>query len=96
MQFKATKVEGALRTKGFRQEEGRHHNFVYVTLGGKTSSIITHTSHNSQDISNRLIGDMKRQMKLDSSEEFRKFVQCPMKRLEYEKLLIERGHIPGK
>ena len=59
-----TKVEAALKAKGFALEEGDHHYFVYVTLDGRSTSVKTKTSHGAKmkDIPDNLLSAMARQV----------------------------------
>ena len=67
MVFKKRKVVSALLKKGFKENETvAHVGFTYITLDGVKSRIRTYVSHgrNSEDLSDHLIGQMARQVKL--------------------------------
>lgn len=83
-----SKVESALKSKGFEQAEGDHHFFVYVTLEGKKTTARTKTSHTPKmkDIPDSLLGAMARQCYL-AKQQFLDLVDCPLGRKEYEKIL---------
>lgn len=61
------KVASALQEKGFEKYvDGKHIVLMYRTLDGDLSGISTHVSHGSKpkDLSDHLIGQMARQVKL--------------------------------
>ena len=87
------KVRSALKKKGFEEDKsGDHIVYEYVTLDGKGSRISTHMSHGSRpkDLDSYLVGKMAGQCKLTTGE-FRKLVNCPMDRAEYEERV--RDHL---
>jgi hypothetical protein len=92
MPRKKSKVESALKSKGFKQTEGDHHWFVYVTIEGKKTAIKTKTSHTQKmkDISDSLLSLMAKQCHL-SKDQFLNLVDCPLDQEEYEKILRNKG-----
>jgi len=91
MPRKKTKVESALRNKGFEQTEGDHHFFVYLTIEGKKTAVRTKTSHTPKmkDIPDNLLSQMAKQCKL-SKDDFFRLLDCPLSREDYEELLTEQ------
>lgn len=86
-------VESALKKKGFQQDEGDHHWFIYWTAEGKKSTVRTKTSHGStKDLGEGLLKEMARQLRI-SKTQFIDLVDCPMQREEYEILLERSGHL---
>lgn len=87
-------VESALRKKGFRQSNGSHRKFVFYTCGGKKTSVWTETSHGSKhrDLSEFILHKMADQCRL-SYPQFRRLIECPMSREEYEGLLVQNGNV---
>lgn len=92
MQFPAPKIAAALLKKGFQAEMGDHTYFSFYFNGIKTA-VRTKMSHGAKSISGSLIGCMKRQMKLETSEQFKNFINCPLKKEQYEKILEKQGII---
>lgn len=94
MELDKKDIEKALKKKGFKSEE-RDHTFWYFHYNGKKTSIFTFTSHGSghKTYSGRLIGYLKRQLKFNSSNELRKFVQCPISEEKYIEILKSQGVI---
>lgn len=86
-------VEAALEAKGFAPSEGDHHFFVYWTKNGKKTRARTKTSHTPKmkDISDSLLGQMAKQLRLDTKAQFLQLVDCPMSREDYEQLLQAKG-----
>jgi hypothetical protein len=89
-----TVVEAALSGKGFHRVEGDHHFFIYHTQDGKKTRARTKTSHTPKmkDISDNLLGQMARQVCLDTKADFLRLVDCPMSRVEFEGVLKAKGY----
>ena len=90
-----SKVETALRQKGFAENQSHHHQFVYTRQDGRLTSIRTKTSHTPKmkDLGDELLGQMAKQAKLDRRT-FLELVDCPLSREAYEALLIKKGELP--
>ena len=72
---------------GFEKTETHHH--VYrLWLGGKLV-VRTYVSHGEREVSHFHIGEMAKQMRLQTSE-FADAVNCPLGRDEYYSLLRQR------
>jgi len=89
--LKAKTIESALCKKGFVREDKDHRKFR-LFVNGLKKSIWTMTSHNDQDIGNRLQACMAEQMHLTRAE-FLLFVACSISEQQYVCLLKARGHI---
>lgn len=93
MQLQKSKVESALKKKGFEQGEGDHHYFVYLTLDGKKTTIKTKTSHSKKkNLDSYLVAQMAKQCQLDKTQ-FLRLVDCPLDRESYEEILKDKGLI---
>lgn len=81
-------IEKALRKKGFVEQQGDHHYFIYHTFSGKRTGVFTKTSHTPKmkDISEALFAQMANQCKL-SPNNFCNLVDCPLSRNAYETIL---------
>ncbi|MFH1740743.1 MAG: hypothetical protein ABIH23_17175 [bacterium] len=95
MQRAKRRVESALSKKGFKQDERKHHFYIYHTLNGKRTSIHTHTSHGSKtkDLGASLLNEMARQCRLEAAD-FLNLVDCPLDQDAYEAALREAGLLP--
>ncbi len=88
--LKAKTTNKHLLKKGFKQVEGDHHwfefwhNGIYITR--------TKTSHNDQDIHDKLISLMSKQCKV-SSIFFKQFAKCEKSKEEYIAELITNNII---
>lgn len=91
-----SKVESALRSKGFEQTESDHHYFVYITTDGKKTTVKTKTSHTPKmkDIPDNLLSQMAKQCQL-SKNDFLRLLDCPLTREEYEKICVIRINSKG-
>lgn len=89
-----SKVESALKKKGFKESSGDHYYFVYHTLSGQKTSVKTKTSHTKKmkDIPDNLISQMAKQCHLDKSS-FLELVDCPLNQENYESKLKKQGII---
>ena len=93
MQRDQSDIEKGLMNKGFLKSNGDHHYFHYhdVTEGKKTR-VFTKTSHGNKEVGDPLISKMAKQCGLTKAE-FLNLVDCPLQRVEYERLLIDRKKI---
>lgn len=84
-------LERSLLTKGFRKGNSDHRVFYYYHDGRQTA-IRTKTSHGSDQktIDGNLLGLIKRQMRLDSSQQLVSFANCTMTAEEYKSVLEEK------
>lgn len=92
MPRRRTEVEAGLKRKGFVQEEGDHHFFIYHTMDGLRTPVITKTSHGDRDIGDPLLAKMARQCRLTRAM-FLDLIDCPLSRADYEDLLRQNGDI---
>ena len=92
--YKRRTIENALRRKGFQRRESHHSFFHYYTEAGQRTPVWTKTSHGhtGADINKGLFKRMARQCKL-TAHEFRKLVDCPMSRTDYEQRLRNSGNV---
>ncbi|HBA67173.1 MAG TPA: hypothetical protein DCZ48_13535 [Methylococcaceae bacterium] len=88
------KVEEALAKKGFERKEGDHHRFIYRTLDGKKTAIITKTSHTPKmkEIPDNLLAQMAKQCGVTKSQ-FSELLDCPLCRKGYETILVGNGKL---
>lgn len=87
-------IEASLLKKGFTKDKRDHRVYVFYHKGKKTSArtkISTGTGYKVYD--DNLLGKMKRQLLLDTNQEVRDLVSCPMSQAEYTKILIGRNRI---
>lgn len=86
-------VESALIKRGFQQDQGDHHWFIYYTQKGLKTTVRTKTSHGStKDLNDYLLQQMARQVRI-SKASFLDLIDCPLTQDAYEKLLSEGGHL---
>lgn len=90
---RATKdVERALSKKGFTLEK-RDHNYYFLYNKGKKTKINTKVSHGThKDISDGLLNQMMRQMKLPKKE-FNDYMNCTFTKEEYFEYLETNNFI---
>lgn len=96
MDIKRDQIESSLLKKGFVSDDDRDHRFFHHVWAGKRTGIKTKISRGSKyrAIDASLQSKMKKQLKLDTSEEFRGLVLCPMAAEDYLEKLRTRGLIP--
>lgn len=87
-------IETALAQKGFVRKNNDHRYFHH-TYQGKHTGIVTYTSHGSgyKVYDDSLLGLMKRQLRLDTMNEVRGLLLCPISGAEYIELLKKKGKI---
>lgn len=91
MTLKRRKVEQALMKKGFERVFGDHVYFVYYSLSGEKTHILTSISHGpkARDIGDPLVSLMARQCKL-SLKQFKALIDCSLTQPEYEEIVKSR------
>ncbi|MEX2489713.1 MAG: hypothetical protein WD356_09340 [Pseudomonadales bacterium] len=89
------KIERSLGRKGF-DLDNRDHRYYLHKHNGKETGVKTKLSHGKKykRLDANLQSVIKRQLKLDSSSEFRDFVECPMSADDYLAKLRDKGIIP--
>lgn len=91
------KLEQSLQKKGFVMDASKDHRYFHLVVNGKQPGIYTKTSHGSKKykvLGKPLQSDVKNQLKLDSSNQLRDFVECPLTEAMYLKLLRKKGLLP--
>lgn len=91
MNIKRTLIESSLRKKGFI-EEGGDHKYFYHEIDGKRTSAYTKVSRGTgyKDYSINLLKTMKIQLRLDTLEQLRRLLECPMDANEYNDILKKK------
>lgn len=94
MTLKRDDVEGALRRKGFAQNNTDHSYFHFYDKDGKKTPIYTKTSLGVKykDLGAPLVAAMAKQCGLTKGE-FEKLVECTLSHEDYEALLVQRSKI---
>lgn len=89
------KIEQSLLRKGFVLDN-RHHRYFLHKVDGRETGVKTKVSHGKKykRLDESLQAVMKRQLKLDTSAEFRDLVECPMSADYYLAKLRAKGIIP--
>ncbi len=92
MQIDRKTIEAALRKKGF-VEEGGDHKYFYHEVEGKRTGAYTKTSRGSgyKTYGESLLKPMKIQLRLDSLNQVRRLLECPMDSDEYNGILQNKG-----
>ena len=89
------KIESSLLKKGFVRKQGDH-RYYHHKFEGKFTGVNTKFSLGSKHkrIDNSLLAKIKRQLKLDTLDELRDLVDCPMSKEQYLEKLMEKGLVP--
>lgn len=92
MQIDRKLIESALRKKGFIVEIGSH-KYFYHEVNGKRTGVHTYTSHGSgyKSYGDNLLHLMKKQLRLDSLNQIKRLMECPMDAEEYNTILKQKG-----
>lgn len=77
-------IERALKKKGFSPRKGDH-RFYSLKVDGRETSVRTKISTGSgyDTYNDDLLGKLKRQLHLASSDDLRDFINCPMTQEAY-------------
>ena len=91
---KCSDVSRALLKKGFSLKKGKHSHVVFVFHHeGNPIPVITHLSHNKQDIDDYLQERMASQLKL-TKQEFLKMIECSVTHDMLVNKYEDKGLIP--
>ncbi|WP_034695500.1 hypothetical protein [Chryseobacterium sp. JV274] len=95
--MKARKVKDlmkVLKKKGFElNPEKDHHNFYYLMVDGKKSSIYTYFSHGKTEYATSLMQMIKRQLCFQNTKTAEDFFDCPLTKEKYIEILKEQGDL---
>lgn len=88
-------IEIALNKKGFEMEDSRDHRFWFFLYKGQRTEIRTKTSRGSKykDYPIGLLKRIKEQLRLDSLNQLKDLVECPIDKEDYEEILKKKGII---
>jgi hypothetical protein len=90
MTFRSEAIARALLAKGFREVQGRHRKFI-LWHQGKPTSIRTELSHGSKEVGAPLLSMMKRQLRLETIDQLKALIECPMEGEDYIAFLKNKG-----
>ena len=91
-QYKRHEIEAALERMGFALGQGSHSFFVLYVDGRKTS-VRTMLSHGAREYGDALLGQVRKQLRLQAGKELQGFLDGTMTREAYIALLLDRGHL---
>ena len=91
---KVKNLEKTLKKKGFVLDpQIDHHRFYYLYIEGKKYPIYTYLSHSIIEYGKELMGEIKKQLKFDSSSNLDRFFDSPMSKEKYIEMLRNQNHI---
>ncbi len=92
MQIDTKQIESALRKKGF-VEEGGSHKYFYHEVGNKRTGAFAYTSRGSgyKTYGDSLLKIMKKELRLDTLNQVKRLMECPMDAEEYNTILKQKG-----
>ena len=92
MPIERSQIERSLQSKGFVRDEKTNHTYFHHEVNGKKTGISTFVSRGSsyRTYSDSLVGQIKRQLRLDNAQT-KRFLECPMNGAEYSEILKSKG-----
>lgn len=92
MPIERKQIETSLRKKGFVQEGGDHRYF-YHEVDGRRTGAFAFTSRGSghKTYTDNLLGAIKKELRLDSLNQVKRLLECPMDAEEYNSILQQKG-----
>jgi len=85
-------IETSLRKKGFVQEGGDHKYFYHEVDGRRTGAYaFTSRGTGHKTYTDNLLGAMKKELRLDSLNQVKRLLECPMDADEYNTVLRQKG-----
>jgi len=91
--FKKRDIKSALERKGFVKGEGKPHEFYVLMVNGRQSGIQTKFSHVSGEYSGKLLSYIRKQLGFNSITELKDFIECPLSKDEYVRILEDKNQI---
>lgn len=83
-----------LKKKGFKlHPEKNDHNFYFLIVDGKKTSVNTFFSHGKTEYGDQLMQIVKKQLKFQNTKTAEEFFNCPLTKEQYIILLREQGDI---
>jgi len=89
---RASDIEAALLRKGFRKDN-THHRYLILYVEDQEMRVRTRISHAAGDYGDRLLAEVRKQLRLSRKEDLLRLVDCPMSGEEYVRLLRSQGVI---
>ena len=91
---KVKDLKAVLLKKGFEEVPNRkRHQFYFLKVDGKKTSIKTMFSHGAKEYHQGLMKEIKKQLKFNSTESAEDFFDCPMGYNEYVDMLKDDNQI---
>jgi len=81
-----------LTSKGFVEDETRHHRYFVLTIDGVESEIRTRYSHGAKECGDYHLGEMAKQLHL-SRHQLDQLIDCSLSGDQYIEILKNAGHI---
>jgi hypothetical protein len=89
MSIKSNKAKRSLSKKGFRTSETHHTYYAFYYNGIKTDCYTYFSQGSARDIDIEILALMKSQLKLNSIQQVRDLLSCPLKEADLIDVLIE-------
>ncbi len=91
---KTKDIQKVLLKKGFKLNPKKdHHQFYYLTVDDIKHPVYTYLSLGKKEYNKNLMGEIKKQLKFNSTEKAEDFFDCPMSAEQYVDMLIEQTDI---
>jgi hypothetical protein len=87
----ASKIESALKSKGFHLDEHRHHRYLTLHVDGRSTTVRTRLSHGRGDYGDDLLSKMQKQLYLPWKRDLLDLIDCPLSGDGYVELLRQQG-----
>lgn len=93
-QIDRDQIERSLLKKGFIREDS-HHRYFYHEFNGKRTGAFTYTSHGSgyKTYGDPLLKRMKKELRLETLNDVKDLLGCPMDEDQYNEKLKVKGLI---
>lgn len=82
--YYSNEVMRALKRKGFTEGKGKQkHIRLYLTINGKKTHVKTYVSKGKKQVPRGIMKKMSSQLKMESKEEFEKYLECSYSLMQY-------------
>ena len=91
--LKTKDIVSALLRKGFHQKSSSHHKYYWLYDGKIQTAVKTRISHGKREYGDNLLGQMSKQLGLDTKMQLVDLVNCPLSKEDYLDLLVRKRRV---
>ncbi len=90
---KSKEISKILLKKGFKLDNTHHQYYYFYDADDKRTPVYTYISHGIDEYGNDLMTKLKKQLKFQQTKDCEDFLDCPLTKEDYLKLLKNNGEL---